>query len=156
MSLNKIIADATEANEVDGVINRHAAINDAVPQILADADMTEMCVRGHASKMIANNVRSRKRDRDGTDNRQTSFFGLRDDHVLPDDGEGQIKRTSALSRPEFASLISVRQQQVNADLAYLSKLRDAEMQTRAIWDRHPDWTWGQVEAEFALTHSRAA
>ena len=156
MSLNKIIADVTEANEDGGVINRHAAINDAVPQILADAEMTDMCVRGHVSRMIATNVRSRKRDASNTSLAQQSLFGLRDDHVLPDDGEGIIKRTSALSRPEFESLITLRQKQVNADLAYLMKLRDAARHTSTIWDRHPDWTWGQVENEYARLNARAA
>ena len=155
MSLNKIVAEVTDANDTDGVINRHAAINAAVPQVLADKELTEMCVRGHVSKLIASNVKSRIKERAKADTGQSSFFGLRDHHVI-DDGEGQIKHTSILSRMEFVGLIRLRQDQVNADLAYLTKLRAAERDTREIWDRHPDWTWGQVEAEHARRHARAA
>lgn len=155
MSLNKIVADATEAHDQDGVIDRHAAINVVVPQVLADQELTEMCVRGHISKLIASNVKSRIKERAKTIPGQTSFFGLREHHVV-DDGEGQIKHTSILSRIEFVGLIKLRQDQVTADLAYLEKLRIAERGTRDIWDRHPDWTWGQVEAEHARRLSRAA
>ncbi len=154
MSLNKIIAEVTDANEKDGVINRHAAINDAVPQIIADKEMVEMCVRGHVSKLIATNVRNRKRDESKLDGRQSSFFKLRDDHILPD-GEGVIKRTEALTRIEFESLIRLRQDQVNADQAYLMKLREAARVTRPIWNQHPDWLWGQVEDAYARQRQAA-
>jgi len=155
MSLNKIVAEATEAHDANGVIDRAAAITDAVPKVLADKELTEMCVRGHVSKLIASNVKSRMKERVQADPRQSSFFGLRDHHVV-DDGEGQIKHTSILTRIEFVGLIKLRQDQVNADLAYLAKLRAAERDTREIWDRHPDWTWGQVEADHARRHARAA
>ncbi|AHE55885.1 hypothetical protein [Sphingomonas sanxanigenens] len=160
MSLNKIITEATEAHEVDGVINRQAAINTVVPQVLADQEMTELCVRSHVSKAIASNVRSRSRASAHADPREMSFFGLDDRHVI--DGEendakraSDLKRTEALTRIEFAGLIRRRQESVNADLAYLAKLRNAERVTRDIWDRHPDWRWGEVERAHAL-RQRAA
>lgn len=155
MSLNKIVADAIDANEAEGVINRHSAINLAVPQVLADGELTEMCVRGHLSKVIASSCKRRARELAEKDSGQSSMFGLRDAHVL-DHGEGVIKRTEALTREEFRGIIRIRQDQVVADFAYLKRLRDAEMETRAIWDRNPNWTWGQVEAAYARQTAKAA
>lgn len=155
MSLNKIISEAIEAHESDGVIDRHSAINTAVPQVLADGEMTEMCVRSHLSKAIASSCKRRVKEAAEANPLQIGLFGLRDVHVL-DNGEGNIKHTDALSRIEFHGIIRVREQQVNADLAYLKKLRTAEMETRAIWDRHPDWKWGEVEREYARRHPKAA
>jgi hypothetical protein len=125
MSLNKIVADAIDANEAEGVINRHSAINQAVPQVLADEDMTEMCVRSHLSKVIATNCKKRARELAEADSSQSSMFGLRDAHVL-DHGEGVIKRTEALTREEFRGIIRIRQDQVVADMAYLKRLGEVE------------------------------
>ncbi|MBB4858282.1 hypothetical protein HNO88_001601 [Novosphingobium chloroacetimidivorans] len=155
MSLNKIVADAIEANEAAGVIDRHNAINAAMPQILADEELTEMCVRSHLSKVIASNVKKRRRERGKTTLEQNNLFGLMDAHPIGD-SEGFIKRTEALTRAEFREIIRIRQDQVTADLTYLKRLRDAELETRAVWDRHPDWTWGQVEAEYSRQHAKAA
>jgi hypothetical protein len=155
MSLSKIIAEVIDVNEVDGIINRHSAINLAVPQVLADEELTEMCVRSHLSKAIASSCKKRVREASEANSAQCSMFGLRDTHVL-DDGEGAIKHTEALTRDEFRGIIRIRQDQVTADLAYLKRLRDAEMETRSIWDRHPRWTWGQVEAEYARHNAKAA
>ncbi len=156
MSLNKIIAEVTDANDEDGVINRHAAVNDAVPLVLADKELNELCVRSYLSRIIADNSRKRRRAFAEDDVRQASFFGLREHHVVADDAEGQIKHTSALSRPEFDGLIIVRQNQVTADLAYLSKLREARRLTADIWSLPPDWTWGEVETAFAAIQNAAA
>jgi hypothetical protein len=155
MSLSKIVAEAIDANEVEGVINRHSAINLAVPQVLADGEMTEMCVRSHLSKVIATSCKKRARELAEKDSGQSSMFGLRDAHVL-DHGEGVIKRTEALTREEFLGIIRVRQDQVVAAMAYLKRLRDAERETRAVWDRYPTWTWGQVETAYARKTAKAA
>ncbi|MBB4857174.1 hypothetical protein HNO88_000481 [Novosphingobium chloroacetimidivorans] len=155
MSLNKIVAEAIDANESAGVINRHNAINLAVPKVLADEEMTEMCVRSHLSKVMASTCKKRARELAATSAAQSSLFGLHDAHVL-DHGEGIIKRTEALTRDEFRGIIRVRQEQVTADMAYLKRLRDAELETRAIWDRNPNWTWGQVEAAYARKDAKAA
>lgn len=157
MSLHKVIAEAIEANESDGTINRQGAISIAVPQVLADEEMTEMCVRGHISKLITSS--SKKRAKEAADRsafpEQASLFGLRDSYVLGDE-DGNIKRTEALTRIEFESIIQVRQRQVNADLVHLGRLQDAARVTRAIWDAHPDWVWGQVEAEYTRVKAKAA
>jgi hypothetical protein len=153
MSLTKIVAEVTDAHEQDGVIDRHSAINEAVPRVLADTELTTTCVRAHLSRMIATNAKARTREMAAAEPRQGSIFGLRDVHVV-DDGEGKIKHTRALNRVEFAGLISVRQKQVQDDLQYLNRLRDAAAKTTRIWDAHPDWTWGQVED--AYSRHRAA
>lgn len=148
MSLNRIISDAVEAHEHDGVINRHAAITDTVPLILADAEMTETCVRGHVSRLITKSAKARAAASANNDPAQLSIFGLNEMHIL-DDGEGTIKRTRQLSRLEFAGLIRVRQVKVEQDLAYLAKLREAFTVTSKIWDQHPTWSWGEVEDAYA-------
>ena len=154
MSLTKIVAEVTDAHEQNGVINRHGAITEAVPRVLADPDLTETCVRGHLSRMIATNAKARTREMAAAEPRQESIFGLREVHVL-DDGEGNIKHTRALSRFEFFGLINVRQKQVADDLKYLNRLRDAAAKTTRLWDAHPDWTWGQIEDAYAR-HRAAA
>lgn len=155
MSLTKIVAEVTEAHEVEGVINRHEAINDAVPRVLADSDLTETCVRSHLSRMIATNAKARTRERSSANDKQIGLFGLRDAYVLTD-GEGSIKLTRALSRIEFAALIKVRQQQVDADIAHLDRLRAAALETSPIWNAHPDWCWGQVEDAYSRLRGIAA
>lgn len=155
MSLGKIVAEAIEANEAEGTINRQGAISAAVPQVLADEEMTEMCVRGHLSKLITSSSRKRNREAAEADPCQIGLFGLRDSYVLGDE-EGNIKRTESLSRIEFESIIRVRQKSVNDDIIHLNRLQEAARVTRPIWDEHPDWSWGQVEAEYARSQSRAA
>lgn len=155
MSLSRIISDAIEANEADGTINRQGAINVAVPLILADEELTEMCVRGHTSKLITSSSKKRTRESANASPEQIGLFGLRDRYTLENE-EGNIKRTEALTRSEFKSIIALRQNQVNADLAHLDRLRRAEFETQAIWDAHPDWTWGNVEAEYSRTQAKRA
>ena len=153
-SLSKIVSDVTDAHETNGVINRQAAIDEALPRVMADEEMATSCVRAHLSRLIATNAKSRVRDAAAADSRQSSMFGLQPAHVI-DDGEGSIKQTRALSRLEFASLIRVRQESVEADIAYLDKLRKASTATSKLWDRHPQWTWGQVEDAYARQQAAA-
>ena len=148
MSLNKIISEAIDANEDTVGINRHGAIEVAVPLVMADPDLTETCVRGHVSRLITSNAKRRASEASSGDSRQTHLFGLNEMHVLDDEGH-TIKRTRQLSRLEFMGLIRIRQEKVDQDLAYLGKLREAARETGTLWDRHPDWTWGDIEDAYA-------
>ena len=54
-----------------------------------------------------------------------------------------------MSRIEFQGLIKLRERQVEDDLTYLARLKFAADETGFIWDRHPNWSWGQVEDAYA-------
>lgn len=156
LSLNKIVDEAVGANQTDTGYDRQGAVNTATPRVLADPDLTKHCVQSHLTRLATNLMKSRRKANAEAGPHQSSFFGLRDTHVITDDEEQPMKFTTALTREEFDAIIVLRQNQVTADIAYLTKLREARRLTTDIWNRHPDWTWGQVEAAYALLHPIAA
>jgi hypothetical protein len=155
MSLASIIADVTMRHEHDGIVDRHAAIQEAVPLVLADQPTVEQIVRQHVSKSIKQHLtRVQESTMRALGSRQISLFDLRPHHVL--DGEdGIIKNTRALSRIEFQGLIAMREKLVRDDLTYLAKLKHAAAETSLIWDSRPDWSWGQVEDAYARMRNAA-
>jgi hypothetical protein len=154
-TLGDIISAATEANQSNGVVNRHEALNTAIEQVKSNPDLADQCIRADLGRRIKERAIRVARNAGDRSNRQMSMFGLRAAYALDDEAHN-VKDTDALTRSEFEALINLRQRQVTADLGHLSKLRDAMRHTASIWNRHPDWTWGQVEAEYANRQARAA
>lgn len=149
MSLAEIVADVATKHEKAGIVDRDAAVNEALPRVMADALVVEQIVRRHLSNSIKQHL-TKVRDA-ATKNfgsGQGSLFELRPAHVLAGD-DGVIKSTRSMSRIEFQGLIKVRERQVQDDLTYLARLRFAADETGFIWDRHPSWCWGQVEDAYA-------
>ncbi len=145
MSIAEIVADVTAKHERGGVLNREAAVEDALPQVLADSFAVETIVRQDLARRIKQHaVKVKDAAMNSFATGQRSLFDLRPAHVLGGE-EGVIKSTRTLNRVEFHGLIKVRQRQVEDDLSYLARLRHAADETSAIWDRHPDWLWGEVE-----------
>lgn len=145
MSIAHIVADVTAEHQKDGLLDRNAAVEAALPRVMADALAVETIVRQDLARRIKQHaVTVRDAAISAFASGQQSLFDLRPAHALGGD-EGVIKSTRTLSRLEFNSLIKVRQRQVQDDLSYLARLRHAADETSAIWDRHPDWLWGQVE-----------
>ena len=145
MSLAEIVADVATKHEKGGIVDRDAAVTEALPRVMAEPIMVEQIVRRHLSNSIKQHL-TKVRDAAIANfgSRQISFFELRPAHVLAGD-DGIIKSTRALTRIEFQGLIKVRERQTQDDLNYLARLKHAADETGLIWDRHPNWTWGQVE-----------
>ena len=155
MSLADVIAEATEAHQHDGVVDRNAALGDAFGRVRADPELADQCIRSDLVRRIKERTCKAAKRAGEADARAPSLFGLRNAYALDDDAH-DIKDTDQLSRAEFQGLVNLRQRQVNADIAQLTKLREALRQTADIWDRHPAWTWGQVAADYAQRRARAA
>lgn len=155
MSIAQIIADASANHEKGGIIDRHAAINEAFPLIMSDPDAVETIVRNDISKRIKQHL---CKARDGViaaiGSRQSSFFELHPAHVV-DGSDGIIKTTRSMSRLEFHGLIKVRERQVADDTSYLARLKDAAAATALIWDAHPKWSWGQIEDAYTRVKKAA-
>jgi hypothetical protein len=148
MSLSSIIAEAVFENEHNGVVDRQAAINAALAKVKEDDELVDRILKAGISKQVKDYACKAVHQLEQTP-AQHSLFGLRHAHTLDDD-ENIIKQTQYMTRIEFQGLITLRRRQVKADMAYLKLLEDAATETASIWDEHPDWTWGQVEAEYAL------
>lgn len=154
-ALSDIIAEATDANREGGVIRRHDALNAAFERVRDDPDLAEQCIRADLGRRIKAAAMRTAHNIGREDRRQATLFGLRAAYALDDEAH-DIKQTDDMTRAEFEGLISLRQQQVTADLSHLSKLRDALRQTSTIWDRNPGWLWRQVEEAYARQIARAA
>lgn len=152
MLLAKIISEVTAAHSHDGTLDRKAAITAAVPMVMKDDALVEQLIRSALSKRIKDSVcgAAERVERCG----QHSFFDLRPAHALGDN-ESHIKETRSLTRIEFQRLIALREAQVDADVAYLKRLRAAAESTSPVWDAHPEWLWGQVEDAFAAALAAA-
>lgn len=149
MSLAEIVADVATKHENAGVVDRDAAVAEALPRVMAEPFTVEQIVRRHLSNSIKQHL-TKVRDAAFSTfgSGQASLFDLRPAHVLQGD-DGIIKSTRSMSRIEFQGLIKVRERQVEDDLTYLSRLKFAADETGFIWDRHPAWSWGQVEDAYA-------
>ncbi len=145
MSIAEIVADVTAEHQKGGILDRDAAVEAALPQVMADTLAVETIVRQDLGRRIKQHaVKVRDAAINAFASGQQSLWDLRPAHVLGGD-EGIIKSTRTLTRIEFTGLIKVRQRQIDDDLSYLARLRHAADETSAIWDRHPGWMWGQVE-----------
>jgi len=145
MSLAEIIADVASHHQKEGVFDRDAAIEEALPRVMADPHSVESIVRSALGQRIKQHwVKVQDAAMQSFASGQMDMFGLRHAHVLAGD-ENIIKSTRAMTRIEFTGLIKLRQQQVNDDTAYLDRLKFAADETAMIWDRHPNWSWGQVQ-----------
>lgn len=149
MSLAEIVADVATKHEKAGIIDRDAAVNEALPRVMAEPFTVEHIVRRHLSNSIKQHL-TKVRDAavDTFGSKQGSLFELRPAHVLAGD-DGIIKSTRSMTRIEFQGLIKVRERQVEDDLTYLARLKFAADETGFIWDRHPDWSWGQIEDAYS-------
>ncbi|QCB42345.1 hypothetical protein E5673_08965 [Sphingomonas sp. PAMC26645] len=145
MSLAEIISDVAGRNEKAGVVDRAAAVDQALPRVLADDMLVEQIVRQHLSKSIKQHLcRAQEATVKSFGSRQGSLFDLRQAHAL-DGVDGIIKSTRAMNRIEFHGLIKMRERQIADDQLYLARLRHAAAETSLIWNKHPDWPWGRVE-----------
>lgn len=155
MSLAEIVADVATKHENAGIVDRDAAVQDALPRVMAEPFTVEQIVRRHLSQSIKQHL-TKVRDAAVTSfgSGQGSLFELRPAHVLAGD-DGVIKSTRSMSRIEFQGLIKLRERQVQDDLTYLARLKFAADETGFIWDRHPNWTWGQVEDAYVRMKAAA-
>lgn len=155
MSLAEIISDVAARNEKGGIVDRDAAVDQALPRVLADDMLVEQIVRQHLSKSIKQHLcRAQEATAKSFASGQRSLFDLRPAHAL-DGTDGIIKSTKALTRIEFHGLIKMRERQIADDQLYLARLRHAAAETSLIWDKHPNWQWGRVE-DFYSNLRRAA
>ena len=149
MSLAEIISAVAGKHEKAGIVDRDAAVNEALPLVMAEPYTVEQIVRRHLSNSIKQHL---TKVRDAAVGNfgfgQGGLFELRPAHVLAGD-DGIIKSTRSMSRIEFMGLIKLRDRQVQDDLTYLARLKFAADETGFIWDRHPGWTWGQIEDAYA-------
>lgn len=149
MSLREIISDVAAKNERGGIVDRDAAVEEALPRVMSDGLLVEQIVRQHLSKSIKQHMcRATEAAVRSFGNGQPSLFDLRPAHTL-DGVDGIIKSTKALTRIEFHGLIKMRERQIEDDRVYLARLRHAAAETGMIWDKHPNWTWGRVEEAYA-------
>lgn len=156
MSLAEIVADVSTKFEKEGVFDRDAAINAALPRVLAESYTVEQIVRQHISKAIKQRLtRALDVAMKAFGSKQPSLFELHPAHILQG-AEGVIKSTASLSRIEFMGLIKVRERQVKDDLTYLARLKFAADECAPIWDKNPSWTWGQVEDAYRRRMQKAA
>ena len=145
MSLAEIISDVSSRNEKAGIVDRAAAIDQALPRVLADDMLVEQIVRQHLSKSIKQHLcRAQEATVKSFGSGQGSLFELRPAYPL-DGADGIIKATRSMSRIEFVGLIKMRERQIADDQLHLARLRHAASETSLIWDKHPDWSWGRVE-----------
>jgi len=64
--------------------------------------------------------------------------------AYPLDLEGRyVKRTESLLKAEMQRVINIREKQIIDDTKSLAELRAAFVAVEPIWERHPDWTFGQ-------------
>ena len=149
MSLAEIVADVATRHDKGGIVDRDAAVNEALPRVMAEPFTVEQIVRRHLSNSIKQHLTKVRDAAVGTfGSGQLGLFELRPAHVLAGE-DGIIKSTRSMSRLEFMGLIKLRDRQVQDDLTYLARLKFAADETGFIWDRHPNWSWGQVEEAYA-------
>jgi len=127
----------------DGRLDLHAAIE----TVCSGLDFSKIESLGKLEigrRLKAAMERGAASARTKAETRQYSLpFDLKDAHALDDEGR-KIVLTRSLLRSEFERVIEIRQRQIVADSAYLKRLQDALLAATPIWDRHPDWTFGQV------------
>jgi len=84
-----------------------------------------------------------------TDDRQSSFFGdkLRSRYAIDLDGH-VFKDTETLMRLEWKRAIAIRENQLRGDSAVLAAMHEADRALGPIWDRHPNKTYGEIEAMY--------
>lgn len=127
-----------------------AAVAAVVVETLTPEEMKECALRDitlQAKRMAQRGV---KKVAEAPTQASLPFPGLRAGYAIDVD-ERCIKNTEDLTRLEFQRLISIREQQIEADRDHLSELRAAQRAVRPIWDAHPDWTFRQVsDAYMAL------
>ena len=92
MSLAEIVADVATKHEKAGIVDRNAAVNEALPRVMAEPFTVEHIVRRHLSNSIKQHL---TKVRDAAVNtfgsKQGSLFELRPAHVLDgDDGVLQV------------------------------------------------------------------
>ena len=146
--LSDLVNDAILTNTADdGTINVTGAMESIKPSL--DDECREVLINEAlttrvttAAKSAKSNLRSRASQR----NFELPFKGLH--HAYPLDLDGRyIKRTEALSRVEFESVINIREKQIINDMGHLEKLRSAHAAMLPIWKENPDWIVQQcVEA----------
>ncbi len=154
-ALSDIIAEATETHQENGVVLRHDALQAAFVRIKDEPELAEICIKADLGRRIKMSATRTARKLGDGEPRQASLFGLRPAYALDDDAHN-VKQTDDLTLREFDSLITLRQQQVTADMNQLTKLRTARRETAEIWTRHPDWVWHQVENAYSSQRRRAA
>jgi hypothetical protein len=113
----------------------------------AEFSHIEVCAKSEIARRIQQYMaRSRKAAVSGTmaaSGQGVLPLGLRPAHAIDDDGREMVL-TVHMTQAQFRKVIEIREQQVIADTAYLTKLRSAYSAACPIWTAHPDWTFGQV------------
>lgn len=145
--LNDVIAQV-----VDEMISPAGRINIGLAAdrvyALVEFSQIEACAKSELSRRIKQYMeRGRKAAADGADGRSVGQIdlplGLKPAHAIDEDGREMIL-TAQMTRAQFEQVIQVREAQVIADTAYLSKLRNVYQTAVPIWAKHPEWTLGQV------------
>ncbi len=147
-SISDIVGRVIELCETPAAgIDVHRAIEVGMPLVRNDPDMMDQLAREGLAKRIKDQATRIARQMEGEspdDGDQLDFFGkLRPRYALDTDGR-RLKNTRDLTRIEFRRLITIREEQVAADMAHLKILRDAEDAVSLLWDFHPDLAFGQV------------
>ncbi|WP_156456579.1 hypothetical protein [Blastomonas sp. CCH2-A2] len=146
--LSDLVNGAILANTAeDGTINVTGALHSIKPAL--DDECREVLVNEALSIRVTTAAKSAKSTLRGIAakaNFELPFKGLH--HAYPLDLNGRlIKRTEALSRAEFESVISIREKQIINDMGHLEKLRSAHAAMLPVWEQNPDWIVQQcVEA----------
>lgn len=156
MSLNDIVGRVIELCDRNGAIDTHKAVQTAFPLVIADDEATEQLVREGLAKRIKDAATKMNRQSEQAAS-QASFFGdkLRRRYALDTDGR-VIKETEYMQRLEFERLIAIREKSIIDDTAHLDVLKRALVAVAPIWDRNPEYTYGQAERAFLAAELAAA
>lgn len=68
----------------------------------------------------------------------------------------QVKATAALTKSELAAIVSAKRKQIEAMQDQLLVLERALVAVAPIWDRNPEYTYGQAERAFLAAELDAA
>lgn len=158
MALADIVGCVIERHDVPGRgINRQAAIETAVPLVMADTEALDQIVRegiGRRIKDLATKRRRAAQSEDAGPEMPSLFGDLRPRYAL-DAEERFIKRTEDLTRVELRRCIQIRRQQLKADEAHVKAMEDAERLVARFWDAHPDMTFGEVTGLYLASRAAA-
>lgn len=143
---SKLMHEIAERHfEKYGRLTIHDAVKEFIPLINEDdKERFAAAEIGRQFKQISS--RAIKAAEDDAERQDVlPFPDLKASYVI-DSQDRYLKRTENLIRLELIRVIQIREESVAADHAHLNVLKDVRDKLAPYWDKHPDFTLGQVAA----------
>lgn len=141
--LSDLVNEAIILNtKSDGTLVPHDAVSAIKPAL--DDESRDILVTEALHERVSNAAKNSKSAILKMAKKRNMELPFNVDGAMALDIDGRyIKRTESLTQAEFKRAINIREKQIVDDSAKLAELRTAYHAVEPIWERHPDYTFGQ-------------